>query len=124
MLAHGNLSYNVDGDGNEFGDNLADDDMRIRSAWNDANESYPDGVIYRHMGVYGPNGEWNRDDYFDGIGAVSKDVTTVTGVVPSVMSNVVRRPSRTTDSGITLPFTRYSSAAPAASGTDWSSEVV
>ncbi len=80
MLAHGNLSYNVDGDGNEFGDNLADDDMRIRNAWNDANESYqPDGVIYRHMGVYGPNGEWNRNDYFHGIGSVSKDITTVTG---------------------------------------------
>jgi Family of unknown function (DUF6345) len=80
LLGYGNSSYNVDGDGNEFGDDLADDDMRIRSAWVDANESeQPDGVIYRYMGVYGPNGEWNRNDYFHGIGSVSADITTVTG---------------------------------------------
>ena len=80
LLGYGNSSYNVDGDGNEFGDDLADDDMRIRSAWVDANESeQPDGVIYRYMGVYGPSGEWNRNDYFHGIGSVSGDITTVTG---------------------------------------------
>ena len=80
FLGHGNTSYNVDGDGNEFGDDLADDDMRIRSAWADAAESeQPDGVIYRYMGVYGPSGEWNRNDYFHGIGPVSGDITTVTG---------------------------------------------
>ena len=39
----------------------------------------PDGVIYRYMGVYGPSGEWNRNDYFHGIGSVSGDITTVTG---------------------------------------------
>ena len=80
LLGYGNNSYNVDGDGNEFGDNLADDDMRIRSAWVDANEAeQPNGVIYRYMGVYGPSGEWNRSDYFHGIGSVSGDITTVTG---------------------------------------------
>ena len=80
LLGHGNTSYNVDGDGNEFGDDLADDDMRIRSAWVDAAESeQPDGVIYRYMGVYGPSGEWNRNDYFHGIGPVSGDITSVTG---------------------------------------------
>jgi len=54
--------------------------MRIRSAWVDAAESdQPDGVKYRYMGVYGPGGSWNRNDYFPGIGSVSKDITTLTG---------------------------------------------
>ena len=80
LMGYGNSSYNVDGDGNEFGDDLADDDMRIRSAWVDANEDeQPSGVIYRYMGVYGPNGEWNRDDYFHGIGSVSGDITSPNG---------------------------------------------
>lgn len=80
LMGYGNSSYNVDGDGNEFGDDLADDDMKLRSAWVDANEDeQPNGVIYRYMGVYGPSGEWNREDYFHGIGPVSGDITTVTG---------------------------------------------
>jgi hypothetical protein len=80
LLGYGNSSYNVDGDGNEFGDDLADDDMKIREAWVDANESeQPDGVIYRYMGIYGPSGEWNREDYFHGIGPVSGDITSVAG---------------------------------------------
>jgi len=80
LMGYGNSSYNVNGDGNEFGDNLADDDMRIRSAWVDANEDeQPSGVTYRYMGRYGPNGEWNRNDYFHGIGSVSGDITSFTG---------------------------------------------
>ena len=80
MLGMVTNGYNTTGFGNEFGDNMADDDMRIRSAWVDAAESdQPDGVKYRYMGVYGPGGSWNRNDYFPGIGSVSKDITTLTG---------------------------------------------
>ncbi len=80
MLGYGNSSYNVNGDGQDFGDDLADDGMRLRDAWIDANEDeQPNGVIYRYLGVYGPSGEWNRDDFFHGKGAVSGDISTVTG---------------------------------------------
>ena len=80
LMGYGNSSYNVNGDGQDFGDDLADDGMRLRDAWIDANEDeQPNGVIYRYMGVYGPSGEWNRDDFFHGKGAVSGDISTVTG---------------------------------------------
>jgi hypothetical protein len=80
LLGYGNSSYNVDGDGNDFGDSLADDEQKLRDAWVEANEDHQlDGVIYRYMGVYGASGEWNREDYFHGEGSVSADIRTITG---------------------------------------------
>jgi hypothetical protein len=80
MLSYVTNSSDVPDEGNEFGDDIADDDMRIRSAWVDAAESeQPDGVVYRYMGVFGPGGTWNYNDYFHGIGPVTKDITKLTG---------------------------------------------
>jgi Family of unknown function (DUF6345) len=80
MFGFSSNAKNVDGDGNEFGDNIADDDMRMRSAFVDAVLSeQPGGVRYRYMGVLGPGNTTNYNDYFHGIGPVSKDITTFNG---------------------------------------------
>jgi uncharacterized protein DUF6345 len=57
------------GNGNEFGDNLADDGMRVIDAWWDAAESeQPDGRKYAAMGPIGPQGQHNRSDHAFGLG--------------------------------------------------------
>ena len=62
LMGFGNTAFDVSGMGNNFGDGLADDDEKVRQAWVDASEAeQPNGVIYRYMGVYGANGEWNRE---------------------------------------------------------------
>ena len=80
LMGFGSTAFDVSGMGNNFGDGLADDDEKVRTAWVDASEAeQPNGVIYRYMGVYGANGEWNREDYFHGIGSVSADIYSPTG---------------------------------------------
>ena len=76
LMGFGNTGFDVSGMGNNFGDGLADDDEKVRTAWVDASEAeQPNGVIYRYMGVYGANGEWNREDYFHGIGSSARTST-------------------------------------------------
>jgi hypothetical protein len=79
LLGFSTLSYNVDSLGNVLGDDLADNNYKVRSAWVDAANENPSGVVWLFTGPIGAGNVTNYNDYFHGIGPVTKDITSLTG---------------------------------------------
>lgn len=81
QLGFSTNAYNTSGFGNEFGDNIADDRMKIRQAWVNAAENYqPDGVVYATTGPIGANNVSNINDYVWNLGgSTGPDITSLTG---------------------------------------------
>jgi Family of unknown function (DUF6345) len=80
ILGWATKSSDFDSVGNEFGDQIADEHERIRTAWAISAQVQYAGRMYGYLGPIGPNNETNVNDHVWGLGgSTSGDIDTPAG---------------------------------------------